>query len=80
MTYSLITLLLATTLKSATQTHVSDSVVLPNVKIGKGCEIRKAIIDKRVEIAPGTRIGVNLEEDHKRFKVTDSSIVSDSSR
>ncbi len=56
-------------------THISDSVILPNVKIGEGCIIRRAIIDKRAEIAPGTRIGVNLEEDRKRFKVTESGIV-----
>ncbi|MCW7554191.1 glucose-1-phosphate adenylyltransferase [Endozoicomonas gorgoniicola] len=55
--------------------HISDSVILPNVKIGAGCEIRKAIIDKRAEIAPGTKIGVNLDEDRKLFKVTDSGIV-----
>lgn len=55
--------------------HVSDSVILPNVKISAGCEIRKVIIDKRVVIAPGTKIGVNLDEDRKQFKVTDSGIV-----
>ncbi len=55
--------------------RISDSVILPNVKIGAGCIIRKVIIDKRVEIAPGTQIGVNLEEDRKRFKVTESGIV-----
>jgi glucose-1-phosphate adenylyltransferase len=55
--------------------RISDSVILPNVKIGEGCIIRKAIIDKRVEIAPGTQIGVNPEEDRKRFTVTDSGIV-----
>ncbi|MCG8412410.1 MAG: glucose-1-phosphate adenylyltransferase, partial [Bacteroidales bacterium] len=55
--------------------RISDSVILPNVTIGENCVIHKAIIDKRAEIAPGTQIGVNLEQDRKHFKVTESGIV-----
>lgn len=55
--------------------QVEESVIMPNVKIGKGAVIKRAIIDKRTEIAPGTQIGVNIEEDMKRFKVTESGLV-----
>lgn len=53
---------------------VKDSVVLPNVVIGKNCQIHKAIIDKECEIPDGTIIGVNPEEDRLRFEVTAEGI------
>ncbi|MDP1823043.1 MAG: glucose-1-phosphate adenylyltransferase [Archangium sp.] len=55
--------------------HVRDSILMENVEIGRHCDIRKAIIDKNVTIPPGTKIGVDLEEDRKRFHVTESGIV-----
>ena len=55
--------------------QVHDSILMENVEIGRHCDIRKAIIDKNVTIPPGTKIGVDLEEDRKRFHVTDSGIV-----
>ncbi len=54
---------------------VTDSILMENVEIGRHCDIRKAIIDKNVTIPPGTKIGVDLEEDRKRFHVTESGIV-----
>jgi glucose-1-phosphate adenylyltransferase len=54
---------------------VEDSVLMEAVNIGRYAKIRKAIIDKYVDILPGTRIGYDLEEDRKRFFVTDSGIV-----
>lgn len=59
----------------ADKTRISDSVILPNVTIGEGAVIHRTIIDKRAEIAPGVKIGINLEEDRKRFTVTDSGLV-----
>ena len=55
--------------------QVSDSILMENVEIGRHCEIRKCIIDKNVTIPPGTKIGLDLEEDRKRFHVTESGIV-----
>lgn len=54
---------------------VQDSILMENVEIGRHCDIRKAIIDKNVTIPPGTKIGVDLAEDRKRFHVTESGIV-----
>jgi glucose-1-phosphate adenylyltransferase len=55
--------------------HISESVLLGDVKIGEGCSIRRAIIDKNVEIAPGTVIGENLDHDRERFTVSEGGIV-----
>jgi len=55
--------------------EVHDSILMENVEIGRHCEIRRAIIDKNVTIPPGTKIGVDLEADRKRFQVTESGIV-----
>ena len=54
---------------------IFESVIMPNVVIGEGAVIKRCIIDKRAEIAPGTQIGVNVEDDMKRFKVTESGLV-----
>jgi glucose-1-phosphate adenylyltransferase len=55
--------------------HVQDSVVLPNVNIGRSCIIKKAVIDKGCHIPANTEIGVNPEEDRKRFYVSSDGIV-----
>lgn len=54
---------------------VSDSVVLPNVTIGEGCHITRAVIDKGCVIPDGTVIGEDLEEDAKRFHVSENGVV-----
>jgi len=54
---------------------VEDSILFENVNIGRHCRIRKAIIDKHVDLPAGTSVGYNLEEDRRRFHVTESGIV-----
>jgi glucose-1-phosphate adenylyltransferase len=54
---------------------VKDSVILPKVQIGRNCVIKRAIIDKSCVIPDGMQIGVDLEEDKKRFHVTPNGIV-----
>ncbi len=58
-----------------TGTVIEDSVVLPKVSIGKNCVLKRVIIDKGAYIPDGTQIGVDPEEDRKRFLVTDEGIV-----
>ena len=54
---------------------VTDSVVLPDVEIGEGCRINKAIIDSGAKIAPGTVIGEDADADRERgFRVTRSGL------
>ncbi|MDD5675224.1 MAG: glucose-1-phosphate adenylyltransferase [Chitinivibrionales bacterium] len=55
--------------------EVEDSIIFPDVDIGERAHVRRAIIDRGIKIAPGERIGFNLEEDRKRFFVSDSNIV-----
>jgi glucose-1-phosphate adenylyltransferase len=54
---------------------VEDSILLEGVRVGEHVRIRRAIIDKESEIPPGMQIGYNMEEDAKRFTVTESGIV-----
>ncbi len=53
---------------------VEDSIVLPNVRIGRHCILKKCIIDKNCDIPEGTHIGLDPEADRKRFHVTASGI------
>jgi glucose-1-phosphate adenylyltransferase len=55
--------------------EVEDSILLEGVDIGRHAKIRKTIIDKDVQIPPGMKIGYELDEDAKRFTVTESGIV-----
>ncbi|PTL79392.1 glucose-1-phosphate adenylyltransferase [Vitiosangium sp. GDMCC 1.1324] len=55
--------------------EVQDSILFENVTIGRRCRIRRAIIDKNVEIPPGMTIGYDLEEDRRRFHVTPGGVV-----
>jgi glucose-1-phosphate adenylyltransferase len=50
-------------------------VVLPNVKIGAGCTVNKAILDENCEIPDGMQIGIERAADAARFHVTDSGVV-----
>jgi len=55
--------------------YIKDSVILPKVSIGKNCRITSAIIDKACIIEDGMVIGEDIEDDRKRFHVTDNGIV-----
>ena len=56
--------------------QVKDSIVYEDVNIGRDCRIRRAIIDKGVQIPENTRIGYDAEEDRaNELQVSDSGIV-----
>lgn len=55
--------------------EVTDSVIFENVNIGRYARLRRCIIDKDVDIPPGTDIGYDLERDRQRFHVSDKGIV-----
>ncbi|MFA7095215.1 MAG: glucose-1-phosphate adenylyltransferase [Gammaproteobacteria bacterium] len=67
--------LLFSNVKVHSYARVVDSVVLPNVDIGRHCRITKAVIDKGCQIPPGTVIGENPEQDARRFYVTQGGVV-----
>jgi glucose-1-phosphate adenylyltransferase len=55
---------------------VEDSILFDRVEVGRHCRIRRAIIDKEVNVPPHTTIGLDLERDRKRgFLVTEQGIV-----
>jgi len=54
---------------------VESSVIFDHVKIGKNVRLNKCIVDKGVIIPDNESVGYNLNEDRKRFTVTDSGIV-----
>lgn len=54
---------------------IEDSVVLPEVIIGRHCRITKAIIEKGCHVPEGTVIGENLADDKKRFFVSPGGAV-----
>ncbi len=54
---------------------VQAAVVLPRVRIGKGCQIRRAILDEGCVIPDGMEIGVDRDADAARFEVTEKGVV-----
>jgi glucose-1-phosphate adenylyltransferase len=61
--------------KVHTGATVEDSVVFDNCDIGRHAKVRRAILDKNVQVPEGVQIGYNLEEERKRYHVTESGIV-----
>jgi len=54
---------------------IDGSVLLPRVRIGEHCVIRRAIIDSGALIPDGMQIGVDPAADAERFYVTESGVV-----
>jgi len=54
---------------------VHGTVVLPGVRIGKSCMIQRAILDEGCIVPDGMQIGVDREEDVRRFEVTEQGVV-----
>ncbi len=55
--------------------RVEDSILMDDVLIGRHCRIRRAIIDKGVTIGPHAVIGLDPQEDGRRFTVSPGGIV-----
>ncbi len=54
--------------------RVKNSILFDRVDVGRYCRIRNTIIDKDVHLPPRMEIGYDLDEDRKRFTVSDSGI------
>ena len=57
------------------RTEIDSSIIFDNCDIGRGCKIRRAILEKNVQIPAGTVIGYDLDEDRKHYTVSESGIV-----
>jgi len=55
--------------------EVESSILFSHVNIGRYARIRRAIIDRHVHIPERTEIGFDLEEDRKKYHVSESGIV-----
>jgi glucose-1-phosphate adenylyltransferase len=55
--------------------QVEWSVLMDNCHIGRHARVRRAILDKNVQVPAGEEIGWHLERDRQRFTVTESGIV-----
>ena len=55
--------------------YVQDSVILPDVDVGRNCEIHNAVIDRGCQIPEGMSIGKDPEQDRKQgFYVTERGV------
>ncbi len=53
---------------------VEDSVVLPNVDIGRNVVLKRAVVEKNCRLPPGLQVGVDPEQDRKRFDVSSKGV------
>ena len=56
------------------RSYVERSVLFPEVRVGKNCVIKRAIIDTASVVPEGTQIGVNPEDDARRFYMSEKGI------
>jgi glucose-1-phosphate adenylyltransferase len=54
--------------------EISESVVLPDVEIGRGTKLRRVVVDQGARIPPGLVAGYDPVEDARRFHVTEKGI------
>jgi glucose-1-phosphate adenylyltransferase len=54
--------------------EVEDSVLLPNVDVGRHCKLQKAIVDSNCRLPAGLIIGEDPEADAKRFHRTSGGV------
>ena len=53
---------------------IEDSVILPNVDIGRKSRLRRVVVDKGCLIPPGLIAGFDPASDRERFYVTENGI------
>ena len=54
---------------------IEQSILMPGVRVGRHGRIRRAIIDRDVDIPRGATIGFNAEEDRRRHTVSEGGVV-----
>lgn len=66
---------LSRNVKISEDATVEDCVLFDHVKVGSGCKLRRCIIDKHVRVPANEVIGYDVEEDRRRFAVSEGGIV-----
>lgn len=54
---------------------VEESVLLPGVDVGRGCRLRRAVVDAGCHLPEGLQIGFDAEADARRFHRTEGGVV-----
>jgi len=54
--------------------EVDSSILFSHVNVGRRCKIRRAIIDRDVDLPEGTVVGFDTEADRQKYHVTESGI------
>jgi glucose-1-phosphate adenylyltransferase len=54
--------------------QIEDSVILPDVDIGRRAKLRRVVMDKHCRVPEGLTIGYDIEADRKRFHVSENGI------
>jgi glucose-1-phosphate adenylyltransferase len=54
--------------------QIDDSVILPDVDIGRRAKLRRVVMDKHCRVPEGLTIGYDIEADRKRFHVSENGI------
>jgi glucose-1-phosphate adenylyltransferase len=67
--------LLFSNVRVRNSSNLRECVALPNVAIGRNCQINRAVIDSNCRITDGTLIGMEPEKDRERFHVSPGGIV-----
>jgi glucose-1-phosphate adenylyltransferase len=57
------------------RSYVERAVIFPDVRVGAGCVIKRAIIDSGGIVPNGTQIGVNRQDDARRFYISEQGVV-----
>jgi glucose-1-phosphate adenylyltransferase len=55
--------------------RLEHCIIMERSRIGRGAQVRRAIIDQDNDVPSGVRIGFDTDEDRRRFHVTESGIV-----
>jgi glucose-1-phosphate adenylyltransferase len=55
--------------------QLEDCIIMDYVRIGRGARLRRVIVDRHNRVAAGTRIGLDAEEDRRRYPVSPNGVV-----
>jgi glucose-1-phosphate adenylyltransferase len=66
--------LLFSNVRINSQCNIEDTVLLPNAEVGRHVTLKRVIVDKNCRIPDGLKVGINPEEDRKRFHVSPNGV------
>ena len=53
---------------------IDESVLLPDVDVGRDVVLKRVVVDKYCKLPEGLEAGIDRELDRKRFRVTDRGV------